>query len=39
MVDFAAAWLPGSPGIKPVKDAGPKVWLCHIERPRTQIRR
>jgi hypothetical protein len=32
MVDCAAAWLPGDAGIKPVKDAGPKVWLCHIER-------
>jgi hypothetical protein len=22
MVDSAAAWMPGDPGIKPVKDAG-----------------
>src|SRR5579884_526628 len=23
--------MPGDSGIKPVTDAGPKVWLCHIE--------
>jgi hypothetical protein len=46
MVDSAAAWRPGSSGIKPVKDAGtddevvgPKVCLWHIECPRTLIRR
>ncbi|HLI61678.1 MAG TPA: hypothetical protein VKV21_18630 [Solirubrobacteraceae bacterium] len=46
MVDSAAAWGPGDSGIEPVKDAGtdgeavgPKVWLCHIECPRTPIRR